>query len=296
MSSSVIWDWNANNTLYTPGGQYTMVAMFGNCCGLVYNDFGYYTTSTPTRDRIYTDTPSNLKKMTIMQEPIDRWFKTVERVPYYFDGNADKKLATQEQLDTYFDADMVKGFTDVLSTAKDTDGTVYGGVGYKAGYRLNTDGSAITASDHTYTLTGFMPIAIGKKMYVEGMSLDSVDDICRFCLYDANKQFIVFVNGVSLKTGTNWNMAYGETEGGFWFSPNNVAANGSPAYVRFNVYTRTVGEYPMVAVDEEIKYTVEGFLADGVKVKGDSVVLTSPSGKGFRLTVSDNGTITTAAI
>lgn len=296
MATSVIWDWNEQNTLYTSGSEYTAVAMYGKCWGLVYYDYCYHTNGTATRNRIYTDTPSNLEKMTIVQEPITRWFKQVDGVPYYFDGNTDKKLATQEELDTYFDADIVKGFTDVLATATDTDGTVYNGNGYKAGYRLSTDGTLIAGADNTYTVTGFMPITVGQKMYVEGMSLASVDDSCRFCLYDSNKKIVQFVAGTLVKTGTNYYIDYEETENGFWIVPNSVSNNNGTAYIRFNIFTRMIGDRPMIAVDEEIKYKVEGFLADGVKVKDDAIVLTSPSGKGFRLTVSDNGTITTAAI
>lgn len=298
LSSSRVWDWNATNTLWTKGGEYQHLALYGECRGLILDDWLYYEESVyDIRDLIYTDTASNLENMTILQEPITRWFKTENGVPYYFDGNTktNKKLATQEALDTYFDADMVKGFTDVLATATDTDGTIYGGVGYKEGYRLNTDGTVITSEDNTYTLTGFIPCTVGQKVYVAGMSLDTVDDVCRVCLYDTDKNFIRFVSFSNVMAST-WFIKGEETEDGFWFSPQDVVGNENTAYVRFNVYTRTVGEYPMVAIDEEIKYTVDGFLADGVKVKGDSVVLASPSGKSFKLSVSDDGTLSVNAI
>lgn len=289
LSGSRIWDWNSTNTLYTENGEYQHISMIGDCSGTILNDYMYHGYGD-TRKRIYTDTPSNLAKLTILQEPITRWFKTVEGVPYYFDGNTDKKLATRDELDTYFDADMVKGFTDVLATATDTDGTIYNGIGYKAGYRLNTDGTVITGADTTYTLTGFMPCAVGQKVYVEGMSLDTADDGCRVCLYDANKNFIRFMSLAGL-IASGWYVKGEKTEGGFWFSPQSVVGNENTAFVRFNVYTRMVGEYPMVAVDEEIKYTVEGFLADGIKTKGQNVILYSPAGKAYGLAVDDNGNV-----
>lgn len=294
LSGSRIWDWNSTNTLYTENGEYQHISMIGACTGTILNDYMYHGYGD-TRNRIYTDTDSNLETLTILQEPITRWFKTVEGVPYYFNGNADKKLATQDELDTYFDADMVKGFTDVLATATDTDGTIYGGVGYKAGYRLNTDGTLITGADSTYTVTGFMPCAVGQKVYVEGMSLTESDDGCRVCLYDADKNFIRFMSLAGL-TASGWYVAGEKTESGFWFSPQSVVGNEGVAYVRFNVFTRMVGKYPMVAIDEEIKYKVEGFLGDGINVKGDAVVLTSPSGKQFYLAVADDGTVTSTAV
>ena len=295
MASSVVWDWNSKNTKYTDGGEYTAVAMYGNCPGLILNDYGYYNNSTETRDRIYTNVPSNLEKMTILQEPITKWFKTTDGVAYYFNGNAYKKLATQEDLGAYFDADMVKGFTDVLATATDTDGTIYNKIGYKAGYRLNTDGSVITSADTTYTLTGFMPCAVGQKVYVAGMSLASADDACRICLYDRDKNFIRFMALTSL-TASGWYIAGEKTEDGFWFSVQNVVGTENTAYFRINVFTRMLGEYPMISVNEEIKYKVEGFLSDGVKVKGDNMILYSPGGKAFRIAVSDAGEISAAEV
>lgn len=274
LSSSRVWDWNANKTLWADGNRYQHISLIGECMGLILDDYLYYSqASSDIRDLIYTDKASNLEKMTILQEPITRWFKTINGVPYYYDGNAEKKLTTQEELDKHFDTDIVKNFTDVLASATDTDGTIYNGIGYKKGYRLNGgDGTVITSPDTTYTLTGFMPLAVGQKMYINGMSLAECDDTCRFCLYDSDKNFIVSVAGTLLKQGNNWSIAYAETENGFWISVNSVSATKGTAYIRFNVFTRMVGDYPMISVDEPIEYTVEGFLADGVKVKGENVI------------------------
>ena len=287
LSGSRVWDWtnpddpktdeNEKTTLYANDNEYQHIAMYGNCSGTILNDYRYHDHGD-TRKWIYTDTERNFDTLTILQEPITRWFKTVEGVPYYFDGNTDQKLTTQDELDAYFDTDMVKGFTDVLATATDTDGTIYNGIGYKVGYRLSTDGTIITSGDNTYTLTGFMPITVGQKMYVEGMSLESVDDACRFLLYDSDKKVIQFVAGTLIKTGTNYYIDYEETENGFWISPNKVSNNNGTAFIRFNIFTRMIGDRPMIAVDEEIKYTVEGFLADGVKVKAENVIGNLPGG------------------
>lgn len=276
LSGSRVWDWNDSNTLWTSdkSNVYQHIAMYGDCRGAILNDYNYYhipSGFSDIRELIYTDTQSNFDSLVILQEPITKWFKTVGRMPYYFDGNVDKKLATQEELDTYFDTDMVKGFTDVLATATDTDGTIYNGVGYKAGNRLNgVDGSVIIGEDATYTVTGFMPCTVGQTVHVDGMSLDDVNDGCRLCLYDANKNFIRFFVLSKLAT-SEWYVKGEKTESGFWFSPQSVVGNENIACFRFCVFTKMIGKYPMVAVNEEIKYTFEGFLADSVKVHSSNV-------------------------
>ena len=52
----------------------------------------------------------------------------------------------------------------------------------------------------------------------------------------------------------------------------------------------------MISVDEEIKYTVGGFLADGINVKGENIIISSASGKSFKLTVNENGALSTVLI
>jgi hypothetical protein len=64
------------------------------------------------------------------------------------------------------------------------------------------------------------------------------------------------------------------------------------AYARFTFYKTGFGEHPMMAVDEEIRYTVEGFLADDIKVKAGNVVsdLTAEVGQTIVVkSVDENG-------
>lgn len=312
MSSSVIWDWNANNTLYTPGGRYTMVAMFGNCCGLVYNDFGYYTTSTPTRDRIYTDTPSNLKKMTIMQEPIDRWFKTVDGEPYFSDGQTEKPLVLRSELQEYFVTDRVKGFTDALAISTDTDGTVYNGVGYFKGRSFDSNGNVISGSSYAYEVaTGFIPCKVGDVIRAQNIFFDKALTLngngnylggrAGIRYYDANHNFLAGQTCVAMIiNGGTYYQTCEQTDDGFKITLNpGLTADyaATPvAYVRFCFYIYDFGDYPVISVNEEIKFIQAGFLGDGINVKGDAVVLTSPSGKQFYLSVADDGTVTSTAV
>lgn len=292
LTSSRVWDWNATNALWTKGGEYQHIAMYGQCRGLILDDFLYHEQSAyDIRDLIYTDTASNLENMTILQEPITRWFKTVDGEPYFSDGSTEKKLITQEEMDAHFDTSVVKNFTDVLATATDTDGTVFGDVGYKNGY-LN--GSGVFTASSYYVATGFIPCTPGQTVYVHDLSYATYDGYCFFCVYDADKNLLYVVSGQNLVPGTSYYVGYAETDSGFAATVKNVVANANAAYVRFSVLKANVGTNPMVAIDEEIKYTVEGFLADGVKVKGDNVYLYSPSGKAFLLVASDDGALSLA--
>lgn len=294
LSSSRVWDWeNGNTSLWEDGGEYQHIALVGNCRGLILDDYLCHKVSD-IREHIYTDTTANFGTMTILQEPGNKWFRSRDGEPYFYDGVGETKLLTQAELDAYFAVETVKTFEDVLATATDTDGSVYNGIGYKTGYRLNADGSVIT-SDSTYTLTGFMPCTVGQKVYVAEMFLTEYDGVCRFCLYDADKNFIRAV-AAELVLSDNYYMGGEETESGFWFSPKNVSGNENTAYVRFNLFTRMVGDAPMVSIDDPIKYTAEGFLGDGVKVKGESLVLTTAGGKAYSLAVSDDGALTAVEI
>lgn len=301
LSSSRVWDWatkdangNTINSKWEADNEFQHIALYGGCAGLILDDYLYHAQSTyDIRELIYTDTPSNLEKMTILQEPITRWFKPVDGVPYFSDGVNDKKLAMQADLDAHFETDVVKKFTDVLPAATDTDGTIYNGIGYKNGGYLNVDGTVISSA--YYSVTGFIPITPGHTFYTKDMTLADADGYSRCCLYDENKNFLLIA---SLPTALKGNLPYfscRELDDGFAATVNNVTSHPSSAnvaYIRFSVWKKNVGDTPMVSIDDEIKYTVEGFLADGVKVKGDSVVLTSPGSKAFRLTVSDSGALT----
>ena len=291
MSSSVIWDWNDKNSLYTPGGQYTTVAMFGNCCGLVYYDFGYHTNSTRTRDRIYTDTPSNLKKMTIVQEPIDAVFKVIDGVPYFANGSINEKLISDNDLSNYFKTDYVKEFVDVLPTATGTDGSIYNGVGYKKGVYVTANNGTEGTSSY-YTTTGFIPCKNGDKVYVKDMSMASDNaGYARIVLYNASKGYITVVNrDPNLINNSSSFCQYEETDNGCVFTIGTGAAISGVAFVRITFNNSCVGDAPMVAINQEIKYTVEGFLADGVKVKAVNVIGDIATGNGIPYIVGNSTT------
>lgn len=306
MSSSLIWDWQVART---DSEEYQHIALYGNCRGLVLSDFLYYETATDIRKQIYTDTPSNLENMTILQEPITRWFKQKSGVPYYNDGFNEKQLATKDELDSYFEAEIVKGFTDVLAGSTDASGNIYNGIGYEdnTGFYNSSWGNYIAGT--YYFHTGFIPVKAGDVIYGKGLSFNKT--------YDGNCRVVFFTSAYStntntvsckmlsaenlVKNGGDYYLAYEGDEDSFKLTvkakdSNGYSINTDIAFVRFQMLARSVGELPMMSVDEEIKYSAEGLLADGIKVKGDSVIMQSSSGKSFKLVVSDSGALSTVAM
>ena len=288
LTQSTIWDWHLSLGAGQTADQseYQHIAMYGDCTGLILGDFLYHIDSRDIRDIIYSENDieypgtkvSNLATMTILQEPITRWFKTIDGAPYYFDGSGYEPLTTSKEFGSCFATEKIELFTNALPTATDLDGSIYNGTGYRAGYRLSGDGSVITAADNTYTLTGFIPVTVGQTVYVKGMFLDRYDDVCRFYLYDANKNplqhgnYGAFSNVENLLTGASPLISGTKTEEGFQFSIKNTSTIAATAYIRFNIYTNQIGDYPVVSVGNPIEYSQVGALAETIKVTDNNIV------------------------
>jgi hypothetical protein len=282
LSGSRVWDWDATNTLWTDDGEYQSYAMIGDCRGALINDFSYFTTSYDIRKRIYTDSDINLDTMRVLQEPITKYFRVLNEEPYYSDGLFEHKLITQEHLDKHFDTGVVKNFNDLLPTAIDTDGSIYNGIGYKKNTYIQSNG--VTKEAGYYVATGFIPCTAGSVIYAHDMSFSKGDDNCRIIFYDKNFNVCTYgdgnttpllVNrGLLIKNGNTYVAEYTGLSDGFKITLNagQYGPHGNTAYARLSIYKAVWGENPMIAVDEPIEYTVEGFLADGVKVKGENVI------------------------
>ena len=269
LSGSRIWDWNSTNSLWTEGGEYQPYSMIGECRGAIINAFQYYETSYDIRDLIYTDRASNLEQITIMQEPITRWFKIRDGEPYFSDGMSEQRLVTKKELEKTLEVDFVKNFTDVLPTATGTDGEILNGVGYEDGYLNGTDGTVIQSS--WYVTMGFIPWVRGEKLYTQGITFQKVDGLCRFCLYDANKNFIRMVPAKNLNESGHY-ISLVAADSGFACTLNSVVGTENVAYVRFSVFKQCFGDTAMISINQPIEYTMEGFLADSIKVKGENVI------------------------
>lgn len=273
LSQSIVWDWNSSNTLVDEDARNAHVALIGDCKGVILSDFLYNESTTDIRDLIYTDTPGNFDSLVIVQEPFTRWFKPVDGEPYFFDGNGNKRLAYKEEIDEYFQTDRVPGFINVLKTAIDTDGSIYNGTGTASGYYNSnfttlTDGTAGAYHIHT----GFIACKKGDTFITDGIGLR--DDGCvRVAFFDSDFNYIFHANGGAMMVGS-YQLTSVIMENGFklTINPHNDANINNIAYARFNFNVLDLGENPVMSLNDEITFTQEGFLADGIKVKAENVV------------------------
>lgn len=268
LCGSRVWDWDGEKTLWTSGGMYQHLALVGDCRGLILDDFLYHAASEDIRSLIYTDTPANLEQMTILQEPITRWFKPNDGLPYFSNGETEKRLCLYEDLQGHFQTDRVSLFQDKLASAIGKDGAVLGGTGYiRSGTIWSTNGNLTTNAYNG--CTGLIPCKQGDVIYAEGLSFDNGDDTSRVIFFDADFNYIVHVNRGNLLVGTNYYVGYEETDNGFKIEP--WAGLSSAAYAAFNFRTANIGSKPVIAVNEEIRFSYAGFLADGIRVKAEAV-------------------------
>lgn len=274
MIGSRVWDWNASNTLWTSGGQYQHLALIGNCRGLILDDFLVYESSMPIRDLIYTDTPGNFDKMTILQEPGNKWFKAIDGEPYFNDGNSDIRLAAKTDIDEYFVTDRIADFIDVLKTNIDKNGDVYGTA---SGYYDSKFDVLSPSAYHVHT--GFIACKKGDTFYTDGVKIRDEGNV-RVTFFDSEFNYITNVSGKNMISGNYYVDPIVSTERGFQLTVKNIndANINKIAYARFNFYASDVGDNPVMTVNEEIKYTQAGFLADGIKVKAENVIGGSTGG------------------
>lgn len=254
MSGSRIWDWNASNALWTEGGQYQHIALLGNCRGLILDDFLYYESGYDIRDLIYTDTASNLEQMTILQEPINRWFKSVDGVPYFHDGTANRKLMlnsdkfSAEQTDFIHPADgyytYTPKFTNLVSA-------------YDDGKALDANGGLLALAG--YVTTDFIPIDGGKihtyRIGGDGITWNDSYGYCRIAWYDSGKDLKGSVMAWS-KIGSNEyypTVVDDDTVAAAFATNANVAPPDGAAY--FKVTAAGSGANLIVTVDEAQDYT-----------------------------------------
>lgn len=274
LSGARVWDWNADKTLWTSDAncEYQHIAMVGNCSGTILNDFLYYEMpSYDIRSLIYTDTPANLEKITILQEPFTRWFKPIDNKPMFYDGSANNELLLKSAFDAAFQTEMVANFDNKLLKSTNADGTIFNGTGYQSGAGWSTDGVTLNIGSEyaEITCTGFIPCAENAVIRLKGMSFASGNDYCRVVLFDSSKAKLMHVNRANLISNASsyYINNYSETEDGCQFT----IVSASAAYFKLNVFTSTLGASPAISVNEEMSYRQEGYLADGIKVKAAAV-------------------------
>lgn len=275
LSGSRVWDWNATNSLWTgdtvSGCIYQHIAMVGDCHGTILGDFLYYESSYDIRNLIYTDTASNLDKMTILQEPITRWFKpSADQKPMFSDGLSEKRLLLKDEYDATFQTTLVPDFTDLLATATDSNGAVFNSKGYDDTVRWDVDG--VTALPATYEVSsGFIPCKKGDVIRLGDLSFAEGDDNCRIILFNSSKAKIAHINRGNVMAGNYYIGGYGNDadSNGCHFTILNTAA---VAYFKFTVRKSSMGSNPVVTANEELTYSQVGTLSSDIKVDYNQLI------------------------
>lgn len=291
MMRSRVWDWHHARD---DSEEYKHIALYGNCRGLLLDD--YLVTEHPNvdiRSDIYTDTPSNFDTMVILQEPANKWFKSVDNKPYFYDGTANRSLRLKSDKITAEDTTFVHSasggyvyepkFTNLVPTSVGTDGSLYNGKGYRLNCGMNNSGGE--APDTTSgMITGFMPISGGYHTYrVAGNNIGFNRYGCNICFYDSNHTMLKIITydkiGTSIYYGT---LTTEETTLLTWTTDANMSNIENAAYIRVSV----AGQCPdlVVTVDEKVEYDAiwQGEpqrLDDSIKVKAENVI-GMPSGGG----------------
>lgn len=148
-------------------------------------------------------------------------------------------------------------YTNQLPISTDTDGSVYNGVGYQAGYRLNSSGvvKEITESyfDAAVCTTGFIPCAVGDTIRIRGMVIDPADEQAsayNIHVYDAGRATVGYAAWNTLE-----NHAVIETDADGYITAITLAegttmGNTETAYLRLCAKNITAGS--IITINEEI--------------------------------------------
>ena len=271
MSGSRVMDWNSTYTLWKEGNMYQHIALMGDCHGAIVNSHYYY--SMPgydIRSLIYTNNPENLDTVTIIQEPITRWFKPLGQEPFFFNGDHEKRLLLKEELDEFVVTERKPNFDDKLSKAVDKNGAVFNEIGYiRSGNYWNGETGNL-ANSVNYGCTGFIAVSRGSVIRTSALYVNETDTQCGVVLYDSNFNRLMHVDATKMQSNSAsyYLSGYKRTDEGMEFTVNQPAAL---AYITISFRRADVGELPVVAVNEPISFSPHGYVADTILVKRKNV-------------------------
>lgn len=271
LSRARVWDWDGAHSLWELNGEYQHLALKGSCSGTILNAFQYYTSPYDIRDLIYSDNQTNLERLVIIQEPITRWFKPIENFPYFNDGYEDKRLLLKSEQDALFQTEQIPQFTNQLPSAINKNGEIFNGIGYSTAGRWDAETEEFEPDTWgTFGCTGLMECTPTSTLHFSNLKWD-VHAWNGIILFDENFQKVTWRSAENVMSGKDWHFGYEETESGFNVILHSRAETSTTKYFAINFYTVSMGNNMIVTVDEEIKYTQEGFLADGIYVKSEYV-------------------------
>ena len=159
-------------------------------------------------------------------------------------------------------------FTNQLPLAKDTDGSVYNGQGYKTDSYLS---GGNPGSRSGVECTGFIPIGFGSSqsasgeqvIYLSGVDAKADDGNCRMAFYNANKDYILQFGANQFATGGSYNIPMGITTdaSGNFLSIDITAISAyfheheSQDIAYFRICATEINADSVITVNEKITYT-----------------------------------------
>lgn len=271
LSGSRVMDWNSTYSLWSEGSEYQHLALMGDCAGAILNEVNYYAMpGYDVRSLIHTDNPSNLERLTILQEPFTRWFKPIDNKPFFNDGDDAKRLVLDEEFKECIDAERIANFTNALPAAINKNGTIFNGIGYaKHGFRWILSSGELS-TDAVYTgCTGLIPVKQGDVIYVKGISFSGDNTEHGIVTFDSSFIRIMHADSSMLKNNSaSYFFYYEELEDGFALT---IKERSTTAYVAINFGRDMIGVNPIVSVNNPVTYRHSGYLQDGIKVRPENV-------------------------
>ena len=152
------------------------------------------------------------------------------------------------------------GYTNLIPTSINADGTIYNGTGYKEGYRVRSGGAE--GAQNNATCSGYIPVKAGDIVRVSGINFFYDTSSNAINVSDSN-----FTNlGQLVANNAKWNYGIFTNEGGYydygWYSVVEEStgvykwvvppATSKVAYIRITGYTMD-GEKMIATVNEEIE-------------------------------------------
>lgn len=155
----------------------------------------------------------------------------------------------------------VSGYTNLVPTSIDADGSVFNGTGYQDGKRLSSSGAIKDYTARQSTVTGFMQAKVGDVIRMKGVAPrftyvngDITAEAGYICFYDANFTLVDTFNGSGYSAK---NTVVDETNSSWETDANGVVtaniawkSDGSFTYFRISGYG--IGADAIITVNEEI--------------------------------------------
>ena len=271
LSSSIVWDWDSSNTLVGTNSEYTHIALYGNCRGLILSDFRYYEISPNVRESIYTNYSANYDNMIVLQEPFTRWFKPIEvdgeKRPYFYNGEVNQELCLKSTFESVFGSyTEEKHYVNILPVSQKVDGEdSYSATGWKLETWINNSGYDIS-QEYSWA-TGFIPITVNETIYIKGLT-----DLPQLVYYYEDKTYGGHQNTPGLN-GQNSIQTSKQREDGI--IEITFSGIGTRRYVRLRQYTGFVVDSDLNNLEvsrTDFSSTIVATISDNIKIDGSQVI------------------------